>query len=108
MGGQHLAGPAGLACRPAPGNPGFARQMTLLADAVPARRIQPRRIDDPARPPMISRRHPINLVFPRAVASLATDASLQKRRAAETILRARHRLEPAGVTLQAPRLDRPR
>src|SRR5580704_12854397 len=48
------------------------------------------------------------MLLARAVASLATDAVLQKRRIAETILRAYDRLKTAGMTLQAASLNRSR
>jgi hypothetical protein len=79
--------------------------MALSANAVPAGRLEFGRVHDPMRPLAISRGHQGNMLFARAVASLATDTILQKWRIGETILRACDRLKPAGMTLQATGLD---
>src|SRR6266850_1809041 len=82
-------------------NPRRSRQMTLRADAIAPRRIKLHRIDDFARAFAITRNHFGDVVFPRSMASLATDASFAKWRVAEAVLRAGDRLQAAGVALEA-------
>ena len=79
--------------------------MALCTNAVPTGRIEFGWVHDPNRPVAVSRGHQRNMLLAGAVASLATDAVLQKWRIAETILRACDRLKPAGMTLQATGLD---
>src|SRR5437763_89492 len=82
--------------------------MALSANAVPTRRIKFGWVHDPSRPLAIPRAHEGNVLLPRTVASLATDAVLEEGRIAETILSGRHGLKPAGMTLQATSLHRSR
>src|SRR6266700_2677695 len=88
-------------------NPRRSRQMALCADAVTPGRIQLHRVDDFRGPFAITRNHFGDVVFPRSMASLATDASFPKGRVAEAVLRAGDRLKAAGMTLEASGPHRP-
>src|SRR5438309_8383126 len=91
-----------------PRDPGHAGEMALRADAVAPLRVELRRIDDLRRSAMPARRHLRYVPLPRSVAALATYATLPERRRAEAVLGAGHRLQPAGVALQALRAHGPR
>jgi len=81
--------------------------MTLRADAVAPRRIQLHRVDNIRRPFAVARNHFGDMVFPRSMAALTTNASLAKRRVAETVLGAGDRLQAAGMALEASGPHRP-
>src|SRR5437016_1234186 len=105
---KQLPGPVVFSFRAWARNPGGAGQVALGANAIPPRRVQLRGIDNSVRRFLISRSHPRHMLFPRSVASLATNAAFEKRRRRETVLRAGDGLNPARVTYEASSPHGPR
>src|SRR5579872_5136248 len=98
---KQFPGPILIPLRADTDDSGYACQMALRANAVSPGRFQLRRVDHLARFAR-SGRHRSHMVLPRSVASLATDASLQKWRRIKSILRSCYRLQSAGMTLKTP------
>src|SRR6185369_4050698 len=97
--GEKGAGPVGLALPAGAGNAGGSGQMALSAHSVPASRIELQRVDDFTRPGCRAGGHSRNMIFPRSMTPLATDAAFKEGRLAEPVLEAGHGLQAAGMAL---------